>query len=110
MPWPIRSHQFALYDATPTANAHVFLGTVPTGKKWLIKEWFAYNASGTALTMYLHVLRSGVYTLWDLQALGANTGVLRTGRSCVLNAGDQIQGQWTSAQHQNLIISGAELG
>lgn len=110
MPWPIRSTRLGFYVATPAANTPVFLGTVPAGKKWLVKEWSAYNAGAASRTVIM-ILQSGATNLvFDVAtvASGASTG--NSTRHTVLNAGESLYFQTTTAQAIHVQVSGAQLG
>lgn len=110
MPWPIRSTRFAFYSASPAANTPISLGTVPTGKKWLVKDWSVYNAGAASRTMYMMIGNGGVNLVWDLATV-ASAGI--TGnhdRHVVLNAGESLVFQSSTNQAVMIQISGAQLG
>lgn len=111
MPWPVRSQRFGLYNGTPAANTPVSLGTVPASKKWLLKEWSAYNAGASSRNVVMLVNVAGTRTVIDLAATVASASI--TGnhdRHFVLNAGETLEFQTSVAQAIHVTASGAQLG
>lgn len=111
MPWPVRSTRFAAIHATPAANTSTFLATVPTGKKWLVKDWSAFNQGAATRNLYLQVKVGAVTYVVDAAlnvATGNPTG--NANRHLVLNAGESLYYQSSTAQLLDLQVSGAELG
>lgn len=110
MPWPIRSTQFILYAGTPTANTSTAQTTVPTGKKWLIKDWSVYNAGASSRTVTLTVTRSGTVYVLDIATVASAQPNGNPNRHIVLNAGDTLAFQTSVAQAIHFQCSGAQLG
>lgn len=111
MTWPVRSARFGQYHGTPAANTPVNLGTVPTGKKWLVKEWSCYNGGATTRAVYLLMVVGGTTYVVDKQGglVSATVGG-NNNRHLVLNAGESIQFQTDTAQAIDVTCSGAQLG
>lgn len=102
---------FGIYvNNTAPAATPITIGTVPSGKKWLLKDWSFYNASGGS-RQCLVFLKSGATTCVIDSGTAAGSGVIgNNNRHVVLNAGDilQVQFQTTGASHFQ--ASGAQLG
>lgn len=111
MPWPIRSTRFGLYNASPAPFGLVVLGTVPAGKRWLVKEWAVYNGAGVARNVYMGLRTGGVfYTVEFVSALASGNLFKSFGRETVLNAGDELAFQTSVIGSILLVVSGAQLG
>lgn len=110
MPWPIRSTRLGLYNATPAANTPVGLGTVPTGKKWLLKEWSVYAAGAATHTVVIMINVGGVRTVVDRGSATSGTTTGNSTRHLVLNAAETLEFQTTSATAIHVTASGAQLG
>lgn len=111
MPWPVRSVRFGLYNGTPAANTPVSLGTVPAGKKWLLKEWQAYNAGASSRTVVMLVNVAGVRTVIDVAAAVPSANPAgNSNRHFVLNTGETLEFQTSVAQAIHITASGAQLG
>ena len=112
MTWPVRSKRLGLYGGAPTANVFVSLGTVPSGKTWLVKDWSAYNSAGAGRNVFLMVKVSGVTYVVDYVNGLVNTSVAgNSNRHIVLNAGEEIGFQSsTNAANLYVQVSGAQLG
>lgn len=111
MPWPIRSTALAFYKASPAANTPVFLGTVPGGKKWLVKDWSVFNQGASTRAIYL-MRRSGATTIVvDAQlAIASGNPGGNSNRHLVLEAGESLYFQSSTNQALDLQVSGAVLG
>lgn len=110
MPWPVRSTRFGIYHGTPAANTQVLLGTVPAGKKWLLKEWSAFNFGAATRDLALWINVGGtLYVIdWARVLTGNPTG--NSNRHTVLNAGESLQFTSSTAQLLDFSASGAQLG
>lgn len=110
MPWPIRSTRLGLYNGTPAANAQVLLGTVPAGKRWLLKEWSMFNLGAATRDIAIYINVGGTLTVidWARTLTGQPNG--NSSRHTVLNAGESLQFVSTTAQLLHLTASGAQLG
>lgn len=111
MTWPVRSKRLAFYTATPAANTSILLGTVPTGKTWLIKEWTAYNAGANTRDLYLQLFSGGVGVNVDkITGLTAGNLVYKADHHLVLTAAEEVRFLSSTAQAVNITVHGAELG
>lgn len=111
MSWPVRSKRLAIYHAIPAANVPVFLGTVPAGKTWLVKDWSFFNQGAATRNFYLQVDVGGVKYVVDA-ALNVATGNPsgNPNRHLVLNAAESLYFQTSQAQLIDVQVSGAQLG
>lgn len=102
-----RSRQLGGIRAT-TATTYHALGTVPAGKRWLIKWWSVYSVPGS--DVILSFLRGS--DVWILQRTTVPaTGSLAPGAGgCghVLEPGDVLR-VWSSVAGVTTTVSGIEL-
>lgn len=111
MTWPVRSRLLAVHAGALVAGVDVIVGTVPSGKTWLVKDMTAYNGVGSARSFYFLLIYAGVRVLWHGSSSVGAAGVLWSGeRHVVLPAGAQlgyVSGAGGAATCQ---ASGAQLG
>lgn len=110
MTWPVRSKRLGLYNGTPAANTPVALGTVPAGKTWLFKEWSVYAAGASTHTIVIMINVGGTRTVIDRAVVTSGTTSGQSERHTVLNAGEVLEFQTTSATAIMVTSSGAQLG
>lgn len=111
MTWPVRSKLLGRHVASATGGTFYSLGTVPTGKTWIIKDWRIYNAAGGSIDINLYSKRAGVRGVIDRLAAVAGDSINgKTGILVVMAAGDELEFIVSATKVISLHVSGAQLG
>lgn len=105
----VRTRQFALGDTSSGPGVNV--GTVPVGKRWILKQYSIYNSDVSAVSVHMGVIPSGSSTAyWFGQATIPSDGVMQSPTEhLVLEAGQTLSFYMSPAKHLYWTASGSEL-
>lgn len=112
MPWPVRSQLLGFHSGNPTgSNVFQSFGSVPAGKKWLVKDYRIFNNSGTSSTFYVIARSSGLDYVIDT-AIVAGGGLFRNleDSNVCLDEGWELGWQRNAVAGTHILVSGAQLG